>query len=333
MEGRMKFDPNLHEEDNRRAEERLRREDLEKRREAAKRKKNTVPTTHSIITNPTDIDDPQNWIILEGRDHRGYFYGDMNVCMHRLGLDERVKLKLEELGFYEGLLKAAGKDNNKVQNPIDSAEELGGRRYLGYVNSVEARVLNLALGKVTLNPRQMFDLRLDLESALGGKKKIHDARGREIGNDRIRVFYNEMFEVRNPWKGEWLDAEFKKVGNKMHILYDNKLGAGNVLVVGKNEELGNYFDSEGEWKKVKLSSFTKHGLPTEEGTDFHYWAPSDGNVAGVFACSGGFCFGWHLSVLSLSLFRGTRGAAALTRANFWEILASLIIFFGFFSVF
>jgi len=108
-------------------------------------------------------------------------------------------------------------------------------------------------------------------------------------NPENTQIYNEITQVRNPWRSEWLDAKFEKSGKDMHIIYHAFDGNS---IVEKNEKLSGHLTEDklpGISLEKWLEDATVHGLPKsgiEEG-QLYYWAPVSGYVAGFFALSGG----------------------------------------------
>jgi hypothetical protein len=116
---------------------------------------------------------------------------------------------------------------------------------------------------------------------------------------------DDILTVRDPWRGEWLDADFKVVNNnlnfntvndKLNIIYNHRFKGGSLnghsepleqcLMVDKTPGID--LDS---W----LNNHTKQGLPKEKTKkgSLYYWHPRrDNNSVAVFdAGSGGSCLG------------------------------------------
>ena len=112
------------------------------------------------------------------------------------------------------------------------------------------------------------------------------------GNAEFKNLYNEITEVRSPYRAEWIDADFKVANDKLYINYNHKIFGGEVKP--QNSDLIEKCLMED--CKVDIGSFNRQGLPTKKGNDFSYWYPrSDNNsVAGFGAFSGGagLCCCW-----------------------------------------
>ncbi len=129
------------------------------------------------------------------------------------------------------------------------------------VHKQDARMLNL---------REFADFLLLLKSG-----NAEDGLGNKLLDLEITRIYNEIVEVRNPYRAEWLDAKFKDKNGVFHINYNHRF-KGKKLVPLKSEPLETCVMKNCE---VELSSFNKQGMPTKEGTDFNCWFPRENRVA------------------------------------------------------
>ena len=116
-------------------------------------------------------------------------------------------------------------------------------------------------------------------------KLIRDSKSPEH-----KKIFNEVVEVRDPWRSEWLNARFENDDKGKPYLVSE-----NIRVNGKYQTqkqlLSNYLDSDktpgislDDW----LNSNAPHGLPipkTSKGK-LYYWAPVNGCVARFDAGSG-----------------------------------------------
>ncbi|MBI2672995.1 hypothetical protein HYX19_01935 [Candidatus Woesearchaeota archaeon] len=101
------------------------------------------------------------------------------------------------------------------------------------------------------------------------------------GNDEFRGIYDHITKAGEPWRAEWLDADFKVVINTLHINYNHRIVNGNLQpqnsepltsYLSTNETLGISLD---DW----LSNPTLQGLPRvdiKEG-NLNYWYPRFNN--------------------------------------------------------
>ncbi len=133
-----------------------------------------------------------------------------------------------------------------------------------------------------------------------------DGTGSRISTGRLGDIYNEITEVRNPWRSEWLDARFTEqqtvpksklpiIGSvpftgkrEMFIAYHTVDASGVLTEV--SEPLDQYLDknktpgiSLDDW----LKGATKHGLPSPNIPDgkLYYWQPNNDHVARFVAYS------------------------------------------------
>ncbi len=109
-----------------------------------------------------------------------------------------------------------------------------------------------------------------------------DGLGSKISKSELDNLYLNITEVRNPYRAEWLDANFKVINGDLHINYNHRIV--NKKLIPKNSEPLETCVMKN--CKVDLSSFNKQGLPTKKGTDFNYWCPVNGNVARFVAGAG-----------------------------------------------
>ena len=114
----------------------------------------------------------------------------------------------------------------------------------------------------------------------------------KAGNDEFKAIYGDITEVRNPYRAEWLDADFKTAGNKLKINYNHRTINGKLKP--KNSELLEDCLMENKTPGISLdywlSNPTSQGLPRADIGDgsLYYWAPmrDDKSVARFDADSG-----------------------------------------------
>lgn len=99
--------------------------------------------------------------------------------------------------------------------------------------------------------------------------------------------YKEVTKVRNPWRAEWLDADFKVKNKKLYI--NSEVLDKNTLMEDKQISLEDYLNN----------NHTSQGLPSKKvkSGNLYYWYPrSDNNsVARFDAYSDGAdldCYGY-----------------------------------------
>ncbi len=105
--------------------------------------------------------------------------------------------------------------------------------------------------------------------------------------------YDEITQVRSPWRAEWLDADFKVEGKNLVVYYHTFDDKGKIIK--KSEKLDKNTLMKDKTPGISLENWledsTKQGLPKNivESGDLYYWYPrSDNNsVAGFLASSVG----------------------------------------------
>ncbi len=68
-----------------------------------------------------------------------------------------------------------------------------------------------------LNIRQYLDLLILLKSG-----DVYDGIGNKLDQTRLDILLNDMLERRDPYRAEWLDADFKVIDGVLHINYDHR---------------------------------------------------------------------------------------------------------------
>src|SRR3989344_7997593 len=100
-------------------------------------------------------------------------------------------------------------------------------------------------------------------------------------NQEYKNIYNEITEVRNPWRAEWLDANFKVENKGVYILTENE---------SKKEKLEECLMSDKtpgidlkDW--INGKNITSQGLPNKNissGSLYYYYPRSDNNSVARF---------------------------------------------------
>ena len=132
-----------------------------------------------------------------------------------------------------------------------------------------------------LTPRQFVDF---LELLMLGK--VYDGAGGKIDSSRVSQLLEDITTKRDPYRAEWLDADFKVVGGKLMMNYNHRTISGK-LVPQNIEQLESCLMED---CYVDLSSANRQGFPTRKSSnqEFYFWHPlSDNNsVARFWADSG-----------------------------------------------
>ena len=165
-----------------------------------------------------------------------------------------------------------------------------------------------------LSLRQFVDFLNLLKSG-----KAYYTSGDKAGTQTLNSILDEILAVREPWRSEWLDADFKVINNILHINYSHKF-INSQLQPTYSEPLEKCLmenKTPGIDLNYWLRNATSQGLPpvkTPNG-DLRYWAPaSNNNSVAVFDSDAGGawfdCLGGPSS--SISSF-GVRQAKILQR--------------------
>ena len=141
--------------------------------------------------------------------------------------------------------------------------------------------------------------------------KAFDGRGQKISSSELEEILKEITEQRDPWKAEWLDADFKVINEVLHINYAHQ-AINKALQPQRSEPLQDYLmedkqiDSEDYLKRA-----TFQGLPPADvkSGSLNYLTPlrDNNSVAGFRAGAGGVCLScqWlpQFSITSLGVRR------------------------------
>ncbi len=233
--------------------------------------KEFTPRGVEDVNPPKDSARLENYILLPTKLHGSYSYPESLVAMHRLNyLDS-------------GVHDAAQRLNLVVRNT--SKEEKTGLEFMGKILWQEAMKLVLAKGSSALTLRQGLDFLRLLKDGLESRIQVYDGLCRPLQPEILREVYNEIVEVRSPWRGEWLDADYKCINDELW-LYSGHTLQGNSLEPLRKEKLLSCFMEKG--RKIMLATCNEQGMPVERGNDIYYWCQDKDNhsVAWLGADSG-----------------------------------------------
>lgn len=203
-------------------------------------------------------------IILPGKKHENYRYEDLVVSMHKLGYSRSIENIANHYGF-------------EVHFPSKESNECN---YIGGVECGNFLLLNSALGNMTLNLRQLFDLKNLLTEGVFFKKKIYNGKGDQIFQYILKDIYSEIFLKRNPLRGEFIDNAYSSningslIYSSNHRLENGALIPQRIGIVEKYLKEPCFIDSE---------SCTSAGLPIKEGWDLYYIPPVNDSVSCIIA--------------------------------------------------
>ncbi|MEK6761008.1 MAG: hypothetical protein AABX93_03745 [Nanoarchaeota archaeon] len=98
---------------------------------------------------------------------------------------------------------------------------------------------------------------------------------RDNPNPENTELYNEIIQIRNPWRAIWIDAFFEKRKDGLYILTENETKAEmldkNTLIKDERISLDSWLDNP-----------TSQGLPRKDVArgNFYFWSPRENSVAG-----------------------------------------------------
>ena len=218
------------------------------------------------------MNNPEDFLYLEeskGRECRG-------ISLHKIGMQNGVTQEMQ--------------DALEMQLKDTAQEQFERKKYLGNITWHQALQLNLLRGSMT---PAVQDMREALYAAWKGCNEkdysVYDCSGEKIPQERLQAFLEEVTEVRNPWRAEWLDAKFKKdASDQLVIAYNHRIQNGK-LVPQKEEPLENCLMQD---KQISLEDWlaraTPQGFPPADvqSGSFYYWHPRAGFVALFWAGAG-----------------------------------------------
>ena len=183
---------------------------------------------------------------------------------------------------YERLMKGEDKPiQTPIANPIKDKPDLNDFIYVPSIN------LYVAKQRTHLN-KNWYDchkeLQKDNQRMLIIPEFIEFLKylKSQSNNQEYKNIYNEITEVRAPWRAEWLDANFKKKKDGLYILTENET---------KEEKLEDCLMQD-KLPGISLDDYimknhTNQGLPTKKVSsgNLYYWKPKEDNnsVAGFGA--------------------------------------------------
>lgn len=101
--------------------------------------------------------------------------------------------------------------------------------------------------------------------------------------------YKDITEVRDPWRAEWLDADFEVKDKKLYINYNHILDSNGDLIPKNSEVLDKNTLMKHKTPGISLEDWlkfpTKQGFPKKNISDgdLYYWFPrSDNNSVARF---------------------------------------------------
>lgn len=153
-------------------------------------------------------------IILPAMNWGSFSYDDSLIAVHRLGDSDFVRQTLRDYSW-RTVLK-------------NTASERSGTGYIGDITWFDSMKLAYFLGGHATTNRQLIDFKKLLEAGIKEKKKVFNGKGNRLPREYLQRVHDEIFARREPYRGEWLDADFKVVNgvlriNHSHIVVNEKL--------------------------------------------------------------------------------------------------------------
>ncbi len=119
-----------------------------------------------------------------------------------------------------------------------------------------------------------------------------DGLEQRLSEDEVKGIYKDITEKKDPYRAEWLDADFKVVDGRLHINYNHRNV--NEKLQPQNSEPLEGCVMENSYVDL-IGSANTQGLPTRgsNNQEFYYWKPLEDNnsVAWFLAGSGRVCLG------------------------------------------
>ena len=223
----------------------------------------TIESEKPRIINATNLQAPENYILLKETNE----HPDLLIAKNRLAYDTEVDKVAKNLGL-------------TLQN--------NSQGYIGNINWEQALKLNNGLNNFTLNPKLFAEFLKLLKTgrALDGKKN-------QVNSNELEQILNEIIEVRNPWRAEWLDNKYSKqggvlgIGSKLSVTYHKFDSSGKLVEV--TEPLDADTLMQNKTPGISLDDWLNNpnfqGLPKANVQDgsLYYWQPIEGKVAGFGA--------------------------------------------------
>ena len=180
-------------------------------------------------------------------------------------------------------LKGLNSRDYKLRNDLKDKSSNKNTNEFIYVPSIN---LYIAKERTHLN-KNWKDCWTELQSQNYQMLKINEFREfLKYTKENHKDIYNEITEVNSPWRGEWLDANFKVEKNELYLLTENeskKEKLEDCLMEDKN--LGILLE---DW--INGKNISSQGLPNKKVSsgNLYYWYPrSDNNSVARFGAYDG----------------------------------------------
>ena len=180
-------------------------------------------------------------------------------------------------------LKGLNSRDYKLRNDLKDKSSNKNTNEFIYVPSIN---LYIAKERTHLN-KNWKDCWTELQSQNYQMLKINEFREfLKYTKENHKDIYNEITEVNSPWRGEWLDANFKVEKNELYLLTENeskKEKLEDCLMKDKNP--GILLE---DW--INGKNISSQGLPNKNisSGNLYYWYPrSDNNSVARFGAFDG----------------------------------------------
>lgn len=226
-----------------------------------------APTTPSVLGSikPSSRSNAESYIILPSGKYGKHDYPDVEIAMTRLGYTPEV----EKIAKSKRITLA----NNS-------------QGYIGNIDYQQAFILPRELGGTALSIVLFKEFLKLLQAGMNGKT-VYNGKGDKIAKTQLETFYNDVTQVRNPLRIEWLDSKFEEQGGKMYITYPVFKGNKWDYVKEPLEECLMQDKTAGIDINYWLNNATSQGLPPKNCAtgSLYYWYPRNDTVAGFWAVS------------------------------------------------
>ena len=270
-----RFDPDLARRLNEQVEQEEKREKL-KEKLKAKKTPEQPEQKEPLIIPAANLQDPEDYILLQQtRDHP-----DILIAKYRLGLNAEVEQVAKQLSL-------------TLQN---TAKEQNGHDYLGNINHPQSLDLAKALSFFTLPVSYFREHLRNLREGFLGNILVYDGKGKKLERKELEALFNEITEVRSPWRAEWLNDRCIEKKKDIYVVRNKFDSSGKLTeateqldkdALRQNKLPGISLD---EW----LNNSTEQGLPRKNIQDgsLYYWNPVANSVARFDADSDGAFLGY-----------------------------------------
>jgi hypothetical protein len=241
----------------------------------------TLPQNILIVDYDLSKANPKHFAVLPTKTHGTYSYSETAVCLYRLGKNSQVEQVGKALNLpYENAAKEFTNDS----------------QYVGNINWEQGMKLVLGLNGTPLTTRQGLDFLALLVSS-----QAKDLDGNLLGDKECKRVIREILGKEDPWRSEWLDANFKYLDSKGKPITSDKKGTfyiehshklQNGVLVPTREVMLPYLENS-KWLDLSslLTAANSQGIATtsaQDGKGIYFYRPSKDNnsVARFIAYSG-----------------------------------------------